>query len=91
MNDQEKDFLEDTEIEEDVKPTKIKKQLSEQKLQHLANIRVKALEKKKEMKQITEKANKLKQLESFLHTRSMDHDQFFLRDLHDHGRLFVEN
>jgi hypothetical protein len=32
MNDQEKDFLEDTEIEEDVKPTKIKKQLSEQKI-----------------------------------------------------------
>ena len=52
MDDQEKDFLEDTEIE-DVKPTK--KKLSEQKLQHLANIRVKALEKKKEMKQITEK------------------------------------
>ncbi len=36
---QEKDFLDDI----DVKP---KKQLSEQKLQHLANIRVKALEKK---------------------------------------------
>ena len=57
MDDQEKDFLEDTEIEE-VK----QKKLSEQKLQHLANIRVKALEKKKEMKQITEKANKLKKL-----------------------------
>ena len=38
MNDQEKDFLEDTEIEEDVKPTKIKKQLSEQKLQHLTKV-----------------------------------------------------
>jgi hypothetical protein len=47
MDNQEKDFLEDTEIEEDVKPIKSKKQLSEQKLQHLANIRVKALEKKK--------------------------------------------
>ncbi len=34
-----------------------KKQLSEQKLQHVQNIRVKALEKKKEMKVITEKAN----------------------------------
>ena len=34
MNDQETDFLEDTET--DIKP---KKQLSEQKLQHLANIR----------------------------------------------------
>ena len=32
MNDQEKDFLEDTEIEENVKPNK--KKLSEQKLQH---------------------------------------------------------
>ena len=57
MNDQEKDFLEDTEIE-DVKPTK--KKLSEQKLQHLANIRVKALEKKKEMKQIAEKSKQIK-------------------------------
>ena len=36
MDDQETDFLEDTETE--IKP---KKQLSEQKLQHLANIRVK--------------------------------------------------
>ena len=53
MNDQEKDFLEDIEIEENVKPTK--KKLSEQKLQHLANIRVKALEKKKEMKQLQRK------------------------------------
>ena len=31
MGDQEKDFLEDAEIEEDVQPTKSKKQLSEQK------------------------------------------------------------
>ena len=70
MDDQEKDFLDDTvrddpygsshplrEIETVIKP---KKQLSEQKLQHLANIRVKASEKKKEMKQMTEKANELK-------------------------------
>jgi hypothetical protein len=41
-----------------------KKQLSEQNIQHLSNIRVKALEKKKQMKEITEKANKLKELES---------------------------
>ena len=60
MDDQEKDFLEDTEIEEDVKPTKSKKQLSEQKLQHLANIRVKALEKKKEMKQIYRESKQIK-------------------------------
>ena len=60
MNDQEKDFLDDTEVDTTIK--KPKKQLSEQKLQHLQNIRVKALEKKKEMKVITEKANKLKKL-----------------------------
>ena len=47
MDDQEKDFLEDTEIK-DFKPTK--KRLSEQKLQHLANIRVKALEGRKKKK-----------------------------------------
>ena len=75
MDNQEKDFLEDTEIEEDVKPTKIKKQLSEQKLQHLANIRVKALEKKKEMKQITEKANKLKELESLKEMKKLQKEQ----------------
>ena len=46
MQTEEKDFLEE---EEEVKPTSHtgkKKQLSEQKLQHLQNIRVKALEKK---------------------------------------------
>ena len=32
MDNQEKDFLEDTEIEDDIKPVKKKKQLSEQKL-----------------------------------------------------------
>ena len=63
MDDQETDFLEDTETE-----TKPKKQLSEQKLQHLANIRVKALEKKKEMKQMTEKVNELKKIEKSLVT-----------------------
>ncbi len=56
MDDQETDFLEETETE-----TKPKKQLSEQKLQHLANIRVKAWE-KKEMKQMTEKVNELKKM-----------------------------
>ena len=58
-DDQETDFLEDTEI-------KPKKQLSEQKLQHLANIRVKALEKKKEMKQMTEKVNELKKIDTII-------------------------
>ena len=62
MDNQEKDFLDDTEVETSFR--KPKKQWSEQKLQHLQNIRVKALEKKKEMKVITEKANKLKEIES---------------------------
>jgi hypothetical protein len=53
--EEEKDFMDDA-------PIIKKKQLSEQKLQHLANIRIKALEKKKEMKEITEKANKLKEI-----------------------------
>ena len=75
MDNQEKDFLEDTEIEDDIKPVKKKKQLSEQKLQHLANIRVKALEKKKEMKQITEKANKLKELESLKEAKKIQKEQ----------------
>ena len=76
MDNQEKDFLDDVDTvrddplrgashplrEVDTSFRKPKKQLSEQKLQHLQNIRVKALEKKKEMKVITEKANKLKRL-----------------------------
>ncbi len=54
MDDQEKDVL-DTEIENDIKPPK---KIEWAKLQHLANIRVKALKKKMQMKQITEKAKK---------------------------------
>ena len=66
MDNLEKDFLDDTEVDTTIKkpqpqggglPVGRKKQLSEQKLQHLQNIRVKALEKKKQMKEITEKAN----------------------------------
>jgi uncharacterized protein YlbG (UPF0298 family) len=68
MDNQEKDFLDDI----DVKP---KKQLSEQKLQHLANIRVKALEKKKEMKEISDKVNKLKQLESIKQVKQIQKEQ----------------
>jgi hypothetical protein len=40
------------------------KPIREAQLQHLANIRVKALDKKKEMKIITEKANKVKEYET---------------------------
>ena len=36
----------------------------EKKIQHLSNIRVKALEKKKWMKEITEKDNKLRDIKS---------------------------
>jgi hypothetical protein len=69
MDTEEKDFLDDVEI----KPKK--KQLSEQKLQHLQNIRVKALEKKKEMKEITEKANKLKEIESLKKAKQYEKEQ----------------
>jgi len=72
MDTEEKDFLEDTD-ENTIKPKK--KQLSEQKLQHLQNIRVKALEKKKEMKEITEKANKLKEIESLKKAKQYEKEQ----------------
>jgi hypothetical protein len=44
MDNQDKDFFDDADSAPDIKP---KKQLSEQKLQHIANISVKALEKEK--------------------------------------------
>ena len=50
--------------EQEISYTKPKKQLSEAQLQHLAVIREKALQKKKEMKVITEKANKIKEFET---------------------------
>ena len=71
MDNQEKDFLDDV----DTSFRKPKKQLSEQKLQHLQNIRVKALEKKKEMKVITEKANKLKEIESLKEAKKIQKEQ----------------
>jgi hypothetical protein len=73
MDNQEKDFFDDTEVETSFR--KPKKQLSEQKLQHLQNIRVKALEKKKEMKVITEKANKLKENESLKEAKKIQKEQ----------------
>ena len=73
MDNQEKDFLDDVDTDIDVR--KPKKQLSEQKLQHLQNIRVKALEKKKQMKEITEKANKLKELESLKEANKIQKEQ----------------
>ena len=66
--EEEKDFM-------DYAPITKKKQLSEQKLQHLANIRIKALEKKKEMKEITEKANKLKEIESLKQAKQYQKEQ----------------
>ena len=51
---------------EDIEPPEIqpkqKKELSQKQIEHLNNIRVKALEKKKEMKKITEKSSKLKEI-----------------------------
>jgi hypothetical protein len=58
----EPDFLDVEDIEQTI--CKPKKPISEAQLQHLANIRVKALDKKKEMKIITEKANKVKEYET---------------------------
>ncbi len=49
--------------------------MSKQKLQHLSNIRVKALEKKKQMKEITEKANKLNELESLKEAKIIQKEQ----------------
>ena len=57
MDNQEKDFLEDVDTMIDIKP---KKQLSEQKLQHLQNIRVKALEKKKRNESNNRKRKQIK-------------------------------
>ena len=71
METEEKDFLDDVETSH-VKP---KKQLSEQKLKHLETIRVKALEKKREMKEITEKANKLKEIESLKKAKQYEKEQ----------------
>ncbi len=53
MDNQKKEFLGDVDTDIDTSFRKPKKQLSEQKLQHLSNIRVKAIEKKKQMKEIT--------------------------------------
>ncbi len=44
-------------------------------LQHLANIRIKALEKKKEMKAITEKVNKLKEIETLKQAKQIQKEQ----------------
>ena len=62
----EADFInvEQEEEEQEISYRKPKKQLSEAQLQHLAVIREKALQKKKEMKVITEKANKIKEFET---------------------------
>jgi len=60
----EQEFIEVEEPEMETSFRKPKKELSAQQLQHLANIRQKALIKKKEMKMITEKANKVKEFET---------------------------
>ena len=73
MDTQEKDFLDDVDVDSSYQ--KPKKQLCEQKLQHLQNIRVKALEKKKQMKEITEKANKIKELESLKEAKQIQKEQ----------------
>ncbi len=73
MDTQEKDVLDDVDL--DTSYQKPKKHLSEQKLQHLQNIKVKALGKKKQMKEITEKANKIKELESLREAKQIPKEQ----------------
>ena len=60
----EQELIEVDEPELEPSHRKPKKPISEAQLQHLANIRQKALIKKKEMKLITEKANKVKEFET---------------------------
>ena len=60
MDNQEKDFLDDVDTEIDTSVRKPKKQLSEQKLQYLSNIRVKALEKKKTNERDNRKSKQIK-------------------------------
>ncbi len=60
----EQEFIEVEEPEIETSFRKPKKKLSAQQLQHLANIIQKALIKKKEMKMIAEKANKVKEFET---------------------------
>ena len=67
METEKKDFLDDVETPH-IKP---KKQLSEQKLKHLETIRIKALEKKREMKAIIKNANKSKEIESLKRAKNM--------------------
>jgi hypothetical protein len=75
MDNQEKEFLDDVDTDIETSFRKPKKQLNEQKLQHLSNIRVKVLEKKKQMKEITEKSNKLKEFESLKEAKKIQKEQ----------------
>ena len=58
----EPDFIDVEDVDKSFR--KQKKPISEAQLQHLANIREKALIKKREMKIITEKANKIQEYET---------------------------
>jgi hypothetical protein len=60
----EPDFIDVEDVNRPQSFRKQKKPISEAQLQHLANIREKALIKKKEMKIITEKANKVQEYET---------------------------
>jgi hypothetical protein len=92
MDNQEKEFLDDVDTDIDTSFRKPKKQLSEQKLQHLQNIRVKALEKKKQMKEITEKANKLKEFESLKEAKKIQKEQLAKKydEMIENAKLKVE-
>ena len=61
--------------EKDIKKLKPKRQPTEAQLLHLENIRVKAMEKKKEMREITEKANKQKEIDNGKLQKKLEKEQ----------------
>ena len=61
--------------EKDLPKSKPKRQPTEAQLLHLENIRKKAMEKKKEMRETTEKANKQKEIESGKLQKKLEKEQ----------------
>jgi len=68
------EFISEKEIQVE-KKTKPKRQPTEAQLLHLENIRKKAMEKKKEMREITEKANKQKEIDNGKLQKKLEKEQ----------------
>ena len=68
------EFITEKEIQVE-KKAKPKRQPTEAQLLHLENIRKKAMEKKKEMRETTEKANKQKEIESGKLQKKLEKEQ----------------